>query len=224
MALYVAWDLDNTLVDADGLHYVALNRALEPFGTIITPTEHFKIFKGLPTKRKLAMLVEWDRIAPENIPAIAAAKQAATLTAIAETIRPDQKILDLLSAMHRLGWAQCCCSNAVRDSVIAMLIESHLMPFMAFVLSNEDAQPKPDPDIYRKAASLFGIRPTEMVVVEDAAPGKQAALAAGCRLVEVTSPTDVNLGLLPWLYARAQDQGRPRPVAVRHVDPSAPTP
>lgn len=200
MELHIAFDLDNTLVDADELHYVALNRALEPRGTIITPAEHLSTFKGLPTKKKLAMLVERERIHPEDVPGIAADKQAATLKAIAETIRPNKHVSALIEMLHSLGWALCCCSNAVRDSVEAMLHESNLLPFMAFFLSNEDAVPKPSPDIYLKAAALFGVAPERMVVVEDAAPGKASAKAAGCPLIEVRSPADCTPALLPAIY------------------------
>jgi HAD superfamily hydrolase (TIGR01509 family) len=223
MIKHIAFDCDNTLISADALHYVALNRALELHGTIITPAEHLSTFKGLPTKRKLAMLVERERIKPEDVSAIAVAKQAATLKAIAETIRPDKAVLALIEMLARLGWAMCCCSNAVRASVEAMLIESQLMPYMAFFLSNEDADPKPSPAIYLKAATLFGVRPEQMVVVEDATPGKLAAKAAGCPLVEVTCPADCTLKLLPAIYRAASLNGngsQPRAWAFREEEAS----
>jgi HAD superfamily hydrolase (TIGR01509 family) len=210
---HIAFDLDNTLVDADELHYVALNRALEPHGTIITPAEHLSTFKGLPTKKKLVMLVERERIKPADVPQIAEAKQAATLAAIRETVRPDKHVLALIDMLARLGWSICCCSNAVRDSVGAMLKESGLLPYMAFYLSNEDAAPKPAPDIYLLAASMLGVKPERLVVVEDATPGKLAAKAAGCPLVEVTCPADVNLKLLPTIYRAASLNGNGKPRA-----------
>lgn len=210
MEQYIAFDLDNTLVDADELHYVALNRALEPYGTIITPTEHLEIFKGLPTRKKLSILIERERIWPDNAHAIATAKQEATLKAIAETVRPDKAVLALVEMLVRLGWTLCCCSNAVRTSVEAMLTESDLIRHMAFYLSNEDAAPKPAPDIYLKAASMLGVPPGQLVVVEDAEPGKQAALAAGCRLVEVSSPKDCTPALLPKIYRALGEAGKVR--------------
>jgi len=214
---HIAFDLDNTLVDADELHYVALNLALEPCGTIITPVEHLSIFKGLPTKKKLAILVERERIKSADVQRIAEAKQLATLTAIRQTIRPDKQVLALIDMLARLGWSMCCCSNAVRDSVGAMLKESELLPYMAFYLSNEDAVPKPAPDIYLTAASMFGIKPERLVVVEDATPGKLAAKAAGCPLVEVTCPADCTLKLLPKIYRAISpnDNGKPRAWAFK---------
>jgi HAD superfamily hydrolase (TIGR01509 family) len=162
------------------------------------------------------MLVERERVHPEDVAAIAADKQAATIKAITETIRPDPKVLALIQTLSRLGWSLCCCSNAVRESVRAMLAEAGLLPYMAFYLSNEDATPKPDPAIYLKAATLFGISPKRLVVVEDAAPGKAAALAAGCKLVEVGSPADCTPALLPAIYeAAGQNNGKgKRAVAV----------
>jgi HAD superfamily hydrolase (TIGR01509 family) len=217
MGKYISFDLDGTLVDADEMHYVALNRALEPHGTIITPAEHTATFKGLPTTKKLAMLVERERIKPEDVPVIAALKQAATLKAIEDTVWPDRHVQALIGLLNRLGWSMCCCSNAVRESVVAMLRKSDLHLYMAFVLSNEDADPKPSPAIYLKAAALFSIAPNQLVVVEDAAPGKAAARAAGCPLVEVASPADCTPKLLPAIYRAAGVNGEtsPRPWAFR---------
>ena len=209
----IAFDLDGTLVDMDRAHFDALNQALLPCGTTITPAEHLSTFKGLPTKKKLVMLVERERIKPADVPRIAEAKQAATLSAIRDTIRPDKQVLALIDMLARLGWSICCCSNAVRESVGAMLEAGGLMPYMSFYLSNEDATPKPSPDIYLLAASMFGVKPERMVVVEDAMPGKLAAKAAGCPLVEVTCPADVNLKLLPTIYRAASLNGVGKPRA-----------
>ncbi len=44
---------------------------------------------------------------------------------------------------------------------------------------------KPDPEPYRRGASLLGLRPEECVVVEDAPSGVGAGVAAGCRVLGV---------------------------------------
>jgi HAD superfamily hydrolase (TIGR01509 family) len=73
-----------------------------------------------------------------------------------------------------------------------------IFPFVEFVLSNEDVlRPKPHPDVYQLAAARLGVDPLLLTVVEDAPPGKQAALAAGCRLIAVAGPWEVTRALLP---------------------------
>jgi len=45
------------------------------------------------------------------------------------------------------------------------------------------AQPKPAPDLFLFAAQELGLQPAECVVVEDAAAGIEAAIAAGMRSI-----------------------------------------
>jgi len=46
---------------------------------------------------------------------------------------------------------------------------------------------KPAPDIYLKAAKSVGLEPNECLVVEDAVSGVEAAKAAGCKCLAVTT-------------------------------------
>ncbi len=216
---YVAFDLDGTLIDADELHFVALNRALAACGSaaIISRKEHLETFKGLPTTRKLDMLVAAGRVLEKRRTEVAQMKQERTLDAIRETLRPDPEKIEVLRALKAGKWRICVCSNAVRESVKEMLVASGLIDFLDFYLSNQDAPPKPDPGIYLKAARLYGIVPVDLIVVEDAAPGKAAARAAGCRLVEIDGPGDV----VPWLILQRlyRAAGMPDPrLAVRTQD------
>jgi len=54
------------------------------------------------------------------------------------------------------------------------------------------SQPKPDPEIYLRAASLLEIRPSDCIVLEDSHTGVAAAQAAGMRVIGIGT-TYVNL-------------------------------
>jgi sugar-phosphatase len=55
------------------------------------------------------------------------------------------------------------------------------------VCGDEVAHGKPDPEGYLTAAKLLGAAPAACVVVEDAPAGVQAALAAGMRVIGITT-------------------------------------
>jgi HAD superfamily hydrolase (TIGR01509 family) len=195
---FLAWDLDGVLFDSDMLHYLAVNEALKPYGERIGEEEHLTTFKGLPTLRKCAMLTAMGRLPASAHADVSARKQAATLDAIALAVQPDPKVSALLRALRAAGWRQCCCSNSVRKTVQQVLFQTELIEYMDFLLSNEDVRlAKPHPDIYLKAAHLFGIETGELVVVEDAEAGRRAALSAECSLVAVEGPHEVGPSLLP---------------------------
>ena len=195
---HIAWDLDGCLFDSDQLHYLAVNEALKPYGERITEEEHLSTFKGLPTLKKCEMLTAMRRLPAEAHLNVSTLKQLATRDAIARAVKPDLKVTALLMALQAAGWRQCCCSNSVRDTVFRILAQLDLLDFMDFYLSNQDViQAKPYPYMYEKAASIFGISPRELVVVEDALPGRRAAMGAGCVLVPVEGPEEVGPELLP---------------------------
>jgi len=54
-----------------------------------------------------------------------------------------------------------------------------------YVSSDEVARGKPAPDVFLEAARRLGAEPADCVVLEDAAPGAEAAHAAGMRCVAV---------------------------------------
>lgn len=201
---YIAFDLDNCLVDTDVMHFTALNRALEPHGTQITWAEHLSTYKGLPTKVKLHMLAcEKYRIPAGVIDDISASKQMLTLEAIKDTIQPNTEVLSVLSDLIIGGYRMCLCSNCVPLSVNALALAAGIEPYFDFMLSTADVpdRPKPYPDMYVLAAKRFGICTHRLVVVEDGEPGVQAAKAAGCLVVKVDSPEDVTpMNLLPKIY------------------------
>lgn len=199
---YIAWDLDGVLFDSDELHYLAVNEVLRAYGEHITKAEHLATFKGLPTLKKCEMLTAMGRLPATAHGDVSRRKQAATREAISQAVRPSGRVGGLLLALSAAGWRQCCCSNSIRDTVRRILVQLEVVQYMDFYLSNEDVvRAKPHPDMYTKAATCFGISARELVVVEDAEPGRQAALAAGCALVAVGGPHEVGPELVHRILA-----------------------
>ena len=59
--------------------------------------------------------------------------------------------------------------------------------FDAIVVGEDIVNNKPAPDIYLRAAELIGLKPEECLVVEDAPKGIEAAKAAGCKCLALTT-------------------------------------
>jgi len=199
---WISWDLDGVLWDSDLTHYVAVNEALKPYRERISEEEHLSTFKGLPTLKKCEMLTAMGRLPAMAHTDVSQRKQKATREAINQTTKPIPHVTALLLALKAAGWRQCCCSNSVRETVWRILLKLGLLDFMDFYLSNEDVtRAKPYPDIYLKAARLYGIGSERLVVVEDAEAGRRAALTAECSLVAVAGPEDVGLELIHRILA-----------------------
>jgi beta-phosphoglucomutase len=59
--------------------------------------------------------------------------------------------------------------------------------FRVTVTGGDVINPKPHPDIYLKAAELLGVKPEYCIVFEDSHAGVQAGLAAGMRVVGLST-------------------------------------
>jgi HAD superfamily hydrolase (TIGR01509 family) len=191
----VIFDVDGVLVDADEWHYKALNTALADvhFSTI-TRDEHLAVYKGLPTRRKLAMLTERKGLDRGLHDTIANRKQELTEAVLAECCVPEPEKLEMLRALVVRGLRIAVCSNARRESVRRMLEGAGLLDRVEFFLSNEDVvAPKPDPEIYLAAFARLGLHPSACVIVEDSTVGRAAAHASGAVVCEVDGPSEVNL-------------------------------
>ena len=199
---YVSWDLDGVLWDSDLAHYLAVNEALEPYGERITEEEHLSTFKGLPTLRKCEMLTQMGRIPLTAHQDIARRKQQATLRAIERTVKPRPEVDTLLLGLRECGWRQCCCSNSIRETVQRVLLGMDISHYFDFYLSNEDVKKgKPAPEMFLKAASLYHINPIQLVAIEDADAGRRAVLNAGCQLIAIDGPQDVEPNLIHRILA-----------------------
>ena len=195
----VIFDLDGVLVDATEWHYNALNRALALFGYTITRYEHLTDYNGLPTRKKLEILSVTKGLPRGLHPLLNAVKQKYTRQEILHNCVPAFEKEYMISRLRRDGYRLAVCSNSIRDSIQLMLEGSGIRDGFEFFISNDEVvHPKPDPQMYCLALDRLGVSPDEVVVVEDAEPGVQAALGAGAHVCRVGGYQDVT-------YARVVD-------------------
>lgn len=189
----IIFDLDGVLVDADKLHFDALNRALtiNDFSSISWP-EHLTIYKGIPTLKKLEILTERKGLPREAYKIIAETKQQVTKALVYNSCLPDLEKIEMIKLLKK-KYKIYVCSNAIKDTVDLMLSRSALNYYIDGALSNEDVQnPKPNPEIYLKTFELAKVDPTECVIIEDSDVGYKAAIESGAFVCKVNGPEEVN--------------------------------
>jgi HAD superfamily hydrolase (TIGR01509 family) len=99
----------------------------------------------------------------------------------------------MLHRLKREGYRLACCSNSIRETLELMIRQSGLDPCFEFLVSNEDVStPKPDPEIYLTAIARMGVTPEEVLIVEDAPHGVEAARRSGAHLCQVEGFGEVN--------------------------------
>ena len=189
----VLFDLDGVLVDATEWHYEALNRALGLFGFEISRYEHLSTYNGLPTRRKLDMLTVEKGLPAAIHDMVGRLKQIYTRDEILAKCRPTFEKEYMLHRLRREGFRLACCSNSIRDTLELMIRQSGVTECFEFLMSNEDvSRPKPDPEIYEKAIARMGVSPGEVLIVEDAPHGVEAARRSGAYVCHVSGFAEVD--------------------------------
>jgi beta-phosphoglucomutase len=204
----IIYDLDGVLVDATEWHYEALNRALNVFGFIINRQEHISFYNGLPTRKKLEVLSKEKGFPLALKEFVNSLKQVYTRQEILRNCTPHFEKQYMIAKFRKEGLRQIVCSNAVRDSVDLMLRQSGISEYMEFFIGNDEVQkPKPDPQMYQIAMEKLGLKPEEVIIVEDSPHGIEAARASGAHVCVVSGFKDVNYSRLKSFLDSIDNQG-----------------
>lgn len=188
----VIFDMDGVLIDAREWHFEALNRALALFGFEIPKDEHLAKYDGLPTAKKLEMLSESQGLPRELHRLINKLKQEYTVEIILLRCRPKFIHEYALAGLVSRGLKVAVASNSIAATIDLMMKKAHLLNYLEFYLSNEDVRdPKPSPEIYRKAIDRLNLKPEEVLIVEDNDHGVAAAFASGAHVMRVSGPSEV---------------------------------
>ena len=138
MIKLIIFDLDGVLVDARELHYDALNRALASFDEkfVINREEHLSTYDGLPTNKKIELLIKDKCFPKDSSNELWKRKQFNTSKIISEELTTDERIASILKKLKDQNFSICVASNSIRETVKMMLLKKGLMRHIDFFYSN----------------------------------------------------------------------------------------
>jgi HAD superfamily hydrolase (TIGR01509 family) len=176
----IAFDIDGVLVNTKELHEIAFLNTLQEFGVNISKEYHKNHLDGLPTKTKLNLLNI------TNQEAIFKRKQELTFQLAENYLKPNPTLQSLFYQLKTQKLLIGIASNAIRKFCELTLNKLGLYP--DYLISNEDAKPKPDPDMYLKLMKKFTVTPNEMIVFEDSFFGLQSAFSSKANVCYIKNP------------------------------------
>lgn len=188
-------DLDGVLVPAVYWHYLSFNKALkEVAGFEIGEEEHELTFNGLPTKKKLEILLSSDRIHQSQMESIFDLKQKYTNDVILENATLDYEKIDMHKYLKSMGYKLACVTNSIYHSAHLMLQKTGQLEYLDLLITNEQVQnPKPHGEGYIRAMIHFHSFPEETLIVEDSPKGLEAAKSTGAKVWQVKDSSEVTL-------------------------------
>ncbi len=180
------FDMDGVIVDSNPLHRECWTEYNHRHGIETTEEMHQRMYG----KRNDVLVRDYygAHLTDAEVFAHGAAKEAL----YRELLKPrlaERLVPGLHGFLDRYAEIpKAVATNAEPANVEFVLREGDLVRYFRFLVDGQQvANPKPYPDVYLRAAELLGVEPARCVVFEDSHGGVKAGLAAGMRVVGVTT-------------------------------------
>lgn len=180
----VVFDLDGLMFNTEQLYYHVGSEMLRRRGKVLTQ-ELIDQMIGRPSRVALQTMIDWHQL-DDTVETLLRDNDAIFDELLPTRLAPMPGLLTLLASLD-----QAEIPKAIGTSSRRVFVDKVLRPFslgsrFQFLLTSESVdRGKPDPEIYLLAAERFGIRPSEMMVLEDSEIGCRAAVASGAFAVAV---------------------------------------
>jgi HAD superfamily hydrolase (TIGR01509 family) len=186
----VLFDMDGTLVDSEKVWDIALKELAQRAGGKLSEQARIAMI-GSNMGRSMQILRD-DLGQPDRPEAPDVAwltDRVFELFGNGLVWRPGA--YDLLRAVRAAGVPTALVTSTGRRLVEAALDTLGRENFDVIVCGDEVRMPKPDPEPYRTAAELLGVRIEDCVAIEDSATGMASAVASGAAVLAV--PAELEL-------------------------------
>lgn len=182
----VAWDIDGTLIDSEPLHLKALVAVSAEYGVDLS-SEPDERFRGVHMGNVWLALKD---LYPDDLnESVWNERIIDYYAAHADELQPMRGAIETIKVLAELGVPQVCVSNSSRRVVDTNIRSLGIKDCLSGSISLCDVkQGKPDPEGYRKGADLLGVRPENVLAVEDSQTGAMAAQRAGLCLAFYAPP------------------------------------
>ena len=175
----VIFDMDGVIIDSQPLYHEFDIRMLKQFGhpatkeTVIPYSGLTSVDRMTKYKKDFGLSDSVEELVKMSIDSIKEVFQT-------HDIAPIDGIPELLSYVENAGMFIGVASSTSHELIELILKRLDVLHYFEKIVSGEDVKEgKPAPDVYLKAAEVFGVLPHECVAIEDSLMGMRSAKAAG---------------------------------------------
>jgi beta-phosphoglucomutase len=181
----VVFDLDGVLADTIELHYQSWQRVADEVGLTFDRASYEQIL-GRNREDSVDYLLAGRQISPQERADMLQRKNNYYLELLAD-MQPSDLLPGVSNILQDLQDRNIpiAIGSSSKNAEIVLDKLGIRNCFQQVADGTSVANPKPHPEVFLKAASLLDIPPEQCLVVEDAAAGVEAALAAGMKVLGV---------------------------------------
>ncbi len=181
------FDMDGVIVDNRVFHFRAWEEFAREHGLRFEP-EYFKNNLFGRVNRDILRGLYKQELDDQQAGLYAVEKEALYRKLYVGHVEPAKGLIRFLKELKAEGITTAVATSAPRVNLDFVLDKAGLRPYFdALVDISAVRRGKPAPDLYLKAAEELRRKPGECVAFEDSYPGVESALAAGMRVVGVTT-------------------------------------
>ncbi len=187
MEIGALFDWDGVIIDSSAHHEASWERlAVEERRAL--PPDHFKKGFGMKNEVIIPKLLAWATDS-EEVRRLSLRKEALYREIVGERgIEPLPGVREFLERLRDAGMPCAIASSTHRENIDLSLAKMGLEEFFTAIVTAEDvSHGKPHPEPYLTAAAKIGRTPARCIVFEDALMGIDSGLAAGAKVVAVTT-------------------------------------
>jgi len=180
----VCFDLDGLMFNTEDVFYISADVLLQRRGLRMSRGAMDAMLGRRPLESFRAFC---DYLSLNEEPAdLLAESRVIFYEMLEEHLQPMPGLMHLLNLIESNGLPKAVATSSPRDYLDNIFGRFELSQRFPIQLTAESVtHGKPNPEIYLKAAEQLGVRPENMLVLEDTETGTRAAAAAGAYIVSV---------------------------------------
>ena len=193
MAWALVFDVDGVVADTETLNARASVQMFQDLYGVAVQPEDFRPFIGTGDERYVEGVAEKYGVTIDTQAAVTRRAERFFELLVSEPLPAMDGVMALVEAARARPDMKLAIATSGQKAKQFPVIEGTglLLDWFDVVITGDlVTRKKPDPEIYALAAKTLGLPPKRCVVFEDAPAGVQAAIAAGCWCVGVTSSVD----------------------------------
>ena len=175
----IIFDMDGVIIDSQPLYHEFDIRMLGRFGHPAT-LETVIPYSGLTSVDRMTKYKKDFGLRDSVDDLIKMSVDSMRDVFLTSHIEPVDGIPELLLSIKNAGQLLGVASSTSRELIELILRRLDVLSYFDKIVSGEEVKAgKPAPDVYLKAAEVFGVLPAECVAIEDSVIGMRSAKAAG---------------------------------------------
>ena len=182
------FDMDGTLIDNTPYHFKSWQALFKKYGKgDLTKQTYYTEISGVPVMETVRRIFGGDHD-EEGLKALLDEKEEFYRQAYAPFVTPVNGLENFLTELKDAGVNMAMATSATIQDIDFILDRIPIRDdFDAIINSTMVSKPKPNPQIFLKAAEKLGRNPADCVVFEDSLAGIKAANDAGMKVVGITT-------------------------------------